>query len=57
MNLRRLILPALLLAAGAAHAADAYLFTYFTKNGEDGLHLAASTDGYHCDKLGDERNQ
>lgn len=38
-------------AAQAAHAADAYLFTYFTKNGEDGLHLAASADGYHWDKL------
>lgn len=25
---------------------DAYLFTYFTKNGEDGLHLAWSADGY-----------
>lgn len=25
---------------------DAYLFTYFTKNGEDGLHLAWSRDGY-----------
>jgi beta-xylosidase len=33
-------------------AADAYLFAYFVKNGEDGLHLAASTDGYHWDKLG-----
>lgn len=28
-----------------------YLFTYFTKNGADGLHLAASTDGYHWQKL------
>ncbi len=28
-----------------------YIFTYFTKNGEDGLHLAASTDGYHWQKL------
>jgi len=36
-------------AAPAAH--DAYLFTYFTKNGEDGLHLAVSDDGYHWDKL------
>lgn len=38
-------------AVGAAHAADAYLFTYFTKNGEDGLHLAASDDGYRWHKL------
>jgi len=28
-----------------------YLFTYFTKNGEDGLHLAASIDGYKWEKL------
>jgi hypothetical protein len=34
-----------------ATAPDAYLFAYFTKNGEDGLHLAASTDGYRWDKL------
>jgi len=34
-------------AISAAEAADdtALLFTYFTKNGEDGLHLATSTDG------------
>jgi beta-xylosidase len=51
MKLR--LLPLLLFAAtGAAHAADAYLFTYFTKNGEDGLHLAASSDGYRWEKLG-----
>lgn len=30
---------------------QAYLFTYFTKNGEDGLHLAASLDGYHWKKV------
>jgi lysophospholipase L1-like esterase len=47
------LLPLLtLLACGAAHAADGYLFTYFTGNGEDGLHLAASDDGYRWDKLG-----
>jgi hypothetical protein len=35
----------------APPAADAYVFAYFTRNGEDGLHLAASSDGYHWDKL------
>jgi beta-xylosidase len=30
---------------------DAYVFAYFVKNGEDGLHLAGSRDGYHWDKL------
>jgi hypothetical protein len=28
-----------------------YLFSYFTGNGEDGLHLAYSTDGYHWKSL------
>lgn len=28
-----------------------YLFTYFTKNGEDGLHLAVSGDGYTWRKV------
>jgi hypothetical protein len=52
-----LFLAAALLAGCAATApspkpaGDAYLFAYFVKNGEDGLHLAASTDGYHWDKV------
>ena len=33
-----------------------FLFTYFTKNGEDGLHLARSTDGYKWDRLNDGRS-
>lgn len=33
-------------------AADGYVFAYFTKNGEDGLHFAASTDAYKWDKVG-----
>lgn len=35
---------------------QAYLFTYFTKNGEDGLHLAASLDGYHWKKIARTQN-
>lgn len=35
---------------------QAYLFTYFTKNGEDGLHLAASLDGYHWKKVARAQN-
>lgn len=50
--MKRLLAALALLAAGAAHAADAYLFTYFTKNGEDGLHLAASNDGYNWQSMG-----
>lgn len=39
---------------GAAHANDTvYLFTYFTGNGADGLHLAWSEDGYRWSALKD----
>ncbi len=42
-----------LLLAVAARAADTvYLFTYFTGNGADGLHLAWSEDGYRWESLG-----
>lgn len=57
--MRRALAAALLAVAcahGAARAAEAYLFTYFIQNGEDGLHLAASTDGYHWEKLGNGRS-
>jgi beta-xylosidase len=37
---------ALLLAPTPARAQQHYLFSYFTGNGEDGLHFAHSTDGY-----------
>lgn len=51
-----LALGAALLAGCAtiqpAPAGEAYLFAYFVKNGEDGLHLAGSRDGYHWTKLG-----
>ncbi|MBI2423633.1 MAG: glycoside hydrolase family 43 protein [Candidatus Hydrogenedentes bacterium] len=33
------------LCTGAAHAAPAYIFSYFLDNGQDGLHLAGSRDG------------
>jgi len=35
---------------------DAYLFTYFTRNGEDGLHLAWSHDGYKWEALNGGRS-
>ena len=44
------------MAARAAEPAPAYLFTYFTKNGEDGLHLAWSADGYKWEKLNEGRS-
>ncbi len=36
---------------GAAPADNAYLFAYYTRNGEDGLHLASSGDGYKWEAL------
>lgn len=50
-----LVLSSLVTAARATDSTTAYLFTYFTKNGEDGLHLAWSADGYTWDKLNDGR--
>ena len=32
------------------------LFTYFTRNGEDGLHLMASADGFKWEKLNDGKS-
>lgn len=47
----------LLAFAGSGMAADtAYLFTYFTRNGQDGLHLAWSEDGYKWEALGAGRS-
>lgn len=45
------------LAGSALAAADtAYLFTYFTHNGQDGLHLAWSEDGYKWQPLREGRS-
>lgn len=35
---------------------DAYLFAYFIGNGEDGLHLAGSRDGYRWEALGGSKS-
>jgi hypothetical protein len=55
MNLSRILAVLLALALTAVARAD-YLFTYFTKNGEDGLHLATSSDGYTWERLNDGRS-
>jgi hypothetical protein len=52
--MRILCLSLFLISAGSLRAE--YLFTYFTKNGEDGLHLAASTDGYKWERLNDGKS-
>ena len=56
MRIRLAALFAALLAAQPPPAARAYLFTYFTGNGEDGLHLAASDDGLEWRALGAGRS-
>ncbi|GHT63098.1 hypothetical protein AGMMS50239_18350 [Bacteroidia bacterium] len=33
-----------------------YLFSYFNNNGEDGLHLAYSNDGYHWEALNNDQS-
>jgi len=33
------------------HTGNVYIFSYFNNNGQDGLHLAYSTDGYHWQAL------
>lgn len=55
LRLLRTALIVLSFLAPAATRAD-YLFTYFTDNGQDGLHLAYSTDGYKWDKLNEGRS-
>ncbi len=51
MRLRWFVLLLALVARLPAAADEAYLFSYFTKNGEDGLHLAWSADGYKWEAL------
>lgn len=50
------LLPSMI--AGTAHAAgdEVFLFSYFTRNGEDGLHLAWSEDGYRWENLNEGRS-
>ena len=58
--LRRVALVALLATAPATaldgDTSTTWLFTYFTGNGEDGLHLAASEDGLRWTPLGGGRS-
>jgi hypothetical protein len=43
-------------APGPSPSENCLLFTYFLGNGEDGLHLAYSKDGYKWDVLGDGKS-
>ena len=57
MNKFRPLLLFVSLVTSALAASDtAYLFTYFTRNGEDGLHLAWSEDGYQWQSLNEGRS-
>lgn len=42
--------------AGHAPGGEYFLFTSFRGNGEDGLHLALSTNGYHWQALNNDRS-
>lgn len=44
------------LARGAEPAGDIFLFSYFMRNGEDGLHLAASEDGLKWTAVGEGKS-
>jgi hypothetical protein len=50
-----LVVSASLIAAAEKPDAPNYLFTSFRKNGEDGLHLAWSTDGFKWTALADDK--
>lgn len=52
----RLLFLLLAIAPGLQAGDTAWLFTYFTRNGQDGLHLAWSEDGYTWQALGEGRS-
>ncbi len=45
-----------IMLGGVVFGQDAYLFSYFTGNGEDGVHLAYSRDGLRWTALNDNRS-
>lgn len=55
VNHRRSLLLIAALLPLASFAGEYYLFTSFRGNGEDGLHLALSTNGYSWKALNDDR--
>ncbi|HEX2862829.1 MAG TPA: hypothetical protein VHN79_14370, partial [Lacunisphaera sp.] len=56
MKTSRFVFLLLGLLTGLRAADTAYLFTYFTKNGQDGLHLAWSEDGYQWQPIREGRS-
>jgi hypothetical protein len=51
-----IILLALLLSVGISAQKKVYLFSYFINNGQDGLHLAYSTNGLKWEALNDGKS-
>lgn len=57
--MKKVILPVLFLFLAIstfAQQSPVYLFSYFKGNGEDGLHLAYSRDGYHWEALKNDQS-
>ena len=53
--LRSILLASILLGC-TNHDNEVFLFSYFKNNGEDGLHLAYSTDGLKWEALNDDKS-
>jgi hypothetical protein len=51
-----IVMVACMVAQGPSLAGEYFLFTSFRGNGEDGLHLAWSTNGYHWQALNGDRS-
>jgi len=56
MNFSKMALMVLLGAGGMQAEDEVYLFSYFTRNGEDGLHFAWSEDGYQWQPVNEGRS-
>src|SRR5436190_23470979 len=55
--MRKLLLAAILAAAASSQPAPSFhVFSYFTDNGEDGLHLLSSSDGLRWTQLNGGRS-
>lgn len=55
-RIKQVLFGMLLIATVSAQEQPVYLFSYFKNNGEDGLHLAYSTDGYKFKALNNDQS-
>ncbi|GHV68669.1 hypothetical protein FACS1894199_16270 [Bacteroidia bacterium] len=51
-----ILFPVFMLLTSCSEEKTVYLFSYFNNNGEDGLHLAYSSDGYHWEALNNDQS-